>query len=93
MTALPTTPKFIDYDAVYLPKNHFLKEESMETQTYLDLFYPFKKLDFRKDGEKSEWERQSRPQCRPQGAGAYDDFSNRADGNGDVFTARIRRTV
>lgn len=31
MTALPTTPDFIDYDAVYLPKNHFIKEETMST--------------------------------------------------------------
>jgi hypothetical protein len=29
MTALPTTPHFMDYDAAYLPKNHFIKEESM----------------------------------------------------------------
>ncbi len=27
MTALPTTPDFITYEAVYLPKNHFIKEE------------------------------------------------------------------
>ena len=32
MTALPTTPSFMDYEAVYLPKNHFIKEESMETE-------------------------------------------------------------
>ena len=25
MTALPTTPTFMDYEAVYLPKNHFIK--------------------------------------------------------------------
>src|SRR5699024_4675856 len=25
MTALPTTPSFMDYEAVYLPKNHFIK--------------------------------------------------------------------
>ena len=30
MTALPTTPSFMDYEAVYLPKNHFIKAESME---------------------------------------------------------------
>ena len=29
MTALPTTPTFMDYEAVYLPKNHFIREESM----------------------------------------------------------------
>ena len=27
MTALPTTPDFITYEAVYLPKNHLIKEE------------------------------------------------------------------
>ena len=26
MTALPTTADFVDYDAVYLPKNHFIRE-------------------------------------------------------------------
>ena len=31
MTALPTTPSFIDYKAVYLPTNHFLREEVMDT--------------------------------------------------------------
>ena len=30
MTALPTTPSFMDYEAVYLPKNHFIKAETME---------------------------------------------------------------
>ena len=45
MTALPTTPSFMDYEAVYLPKNHFIKEECMETEGYLALFYPFDKLD------------------------------------------------
>ena len=41
MTALPTTPSFMDYEAVYLPKNHFIKAETMETEKYLALFYPF----------------------------------------------------
>ena len=44
MTALPTTPEFITYDAVYLPKNHFIKEESMSTQDYLSYFFPFEKI-------------------------------------------------
>ena len=38
MTALPTTPSFMDYEAVYLPKNHFIKAETMETEDYLALF-------------------------------------------------------
>ena len=55
MTALPTTPSFMDYEAVYLPKNHFIKEESMETDDYLALFYPFDKLDVVKKGVESNW--------------------------------------
>ena len=55
MTALPTTPSFMDYEAVYLPKNHFIKEESMETEGYLALFYPFDKLDVVKKGVESNW--------------------------------------
>ena len=55
MTALPTTPSFMDYEAVYLPKNHFIKEESMETEDYLALFYPFDKLDVVKRGVESTW--------------------------------------
>ena len=55
MTALPTTPAFMDYEAVYLPKNHFLKEESMDTDRYLALFYPFDQLDLVKRGIESAW--------------------------------------
>ena len=55
MTALPTTPSFMDYEAVYLPKNHFIKEESMATEDYLALFYPFDKLDVVKRGVESNW--------------------------------------
>lgn len=49
LTALPTTPSFMDYEAVYLPKNHFIREESMTTQDYLTLFFPFEKLDIQKN--------------------------------------------
>ena len=55
MTALPTTPSFMDYEAVYLPKNHFIKAETMETEDYLALFYPFDKLDVIKHGIESMW--------------------------------------
>ena len=55
MTALPTTPDFIDYDAVYLPKNHFIKEETMTTQDYVALYFPFNKPDFYKDEKTMEW--------------------------------------
>jgi len=55
MTALPTTPKFMDYDAVYLPKNNFIKAEAMSTQEYIAPFYPFNKPDFHKDSRNSQW--------------------------------------
>lgn len=55
MTALPTTPDFITYEAVYLPKNHFIKEESMTTEKYLSYFFPFDKIDFVKKGMESSW--------------------------------------
>jgi hypothetical protein len=48
MTALPTTSRFMDYDAAYLPKNHFIREESMTTEEYAALFFPFEKPDFKK---------------------------------------------
>lgn len=55
MTALPTTPEFVEYEAVYLPKNHFIKEESLSTDDYLAHFFPFEKLDFSKSGIESVW--------------------------------------
>lgn len=55
MTALPTTPSFMEYEAVYLPKNHFIKEETMQTEDYLALFFPFDQLDVIKNGIESMW--------------------------------------
>ena len=55
MTALPTTPNFMEYEAVYLPKNHFIREETMSTEDYLDLFFPFEKPDVVKRGIESMW--------------------------------------
>jgi len=55
MTALPTTPQFIEYEAVYLPKNHFIKDETMTTDDYLSLFFPFEQMDFKKKGIGSQW--------------------------------------
>ena len=55
MTALPTTPTFMDYEAVYLPKNHFIKAETMGTMEYLKLFFPFGGLDLKKNGVESVW--------------------------------------
>ena len=56
MTTLPTTPKFMQYEKVYLPKNHFIREETLETERYLDCFYPFKKLNIRKHKTEFIWE-------------------------------------
>lgn len=55
MTALPTTANFMEYEAVYLPKNHFIKAESMRTEEYLSLFFPFTTLDISKNGIDSRW--------------------------------------
>ena len=55
MTALPTTPSIMDYEAVYLPKNHFIREESMSTMDYLNLFFPFDKPDVVKRDIESMW--------------------------------------
>ncbi len=55
MTALPTTPSFMEYEAVYLPKNQFIKEETLSTEKYLSLFYPFDQLDVVKKGVESSW--------------------------------------
>lgn len=56
MTALPTTARFMDYFYVYLPTNDFIREESMETQAYTDLFFPFEKPTYRKEGDLVEWD-------------------------------------
>lgn len=45
----------MSYDAVYLPKNHFLKAETMTTQDYLTHFFPFNKPDIYKDKSKAQW--------------------------------------
>ncbi len=55
MTTLPTTAKFIDYEKVYLPKNDFIRAESMDTYEYMDYFFPFQKPDFRKKGMEYTW--------------------------------------
>ncbi len=40
MTALPTTPRFVEYEKVYLLKNPFIRQESIDTLAYLKLFFP-----------------------------------------------------
>jgi len=41
MTALPTTVEFMNYDTVYLPKNRFIRDESMPSEKYAKIFFPF----------------------------------------------------
>ena len=60
MTAIPTTPTFMDYDAVYLLKNQFIRDETMETEKYLSLFLPFEKLQFTKEGTHWRWDMEDR---------------------------------
>lgn len=55
MTALPTTPKFMDYDAVYLMKNQYIKEETMQTEKYLKLFFPLEMPDIVKHSNGVAW--------------------------------------
>ncbi|MGN0745117.1 MAG: hypothetical protein ACI4ML_00430 [Aristaeellaceae bacterium] len=55
MTALPTTANFVEYEKVYLPKNQFIRQESMDTLTYMKFFFPFELPDFRKRGIESIW--------------------------------------
>ncbi len=55
MPALPTTPYYLDYDAAYLPKNHFIREESMDAGEYTGLFFPFEKPDFVRMKGETRW--------------------------------------
>jgi hypothetical protein len=45
----------MDYKQVYLPKYHFIRAESMSTEKYLRLFFPFESLDVVKKGIQSRW--------------------------------------
>ena len=55
LTALPTTHNFVDYEAVYLPKNEFITAETMPTRDYIDIFFPFEKPKFHKDSRSAAW--------------------------------------
>lgn len=50
-----TWVRYSEYEPVYLPKNHFIKEENLSTVDYLNLFFPFNKLDIIKCGVESMW--------------------------------------
>jgi len=41
VSALPTTPTFMEYDMAYLPKNQFIKADAMPKKEYASLFFPF----------------------------------------------------
>lgn len=55
MTAMPTTPKFMDYDAVYLTKNQYIKAETISTDDYLGIFFPFEMPDIIKNKNGVMW--------------------------------------
>ena len=89
MTALPTTPSFMDYEAVYLPKNHFIKVETMETEDYLALFYPFEQLDVVKKGRGIRLDGFR----RPHDDRLDHDLCRRADGENHELPAGICGTL
>jgi len=41
MTGLPTTPEFMEYESVYLPKNRHIRKETMPSKEYAKMFFPF----------------------------------------------------
>ena len=43
INVLPRTSRFLEQKTVYFPKNNIIKAESMKTQEYLSIFFPFKK--------------------------------------------------
>lgn len=45
----------MDYEAVYLPKNNFIKAETLSTEDFIVNFYPFEQPDFKKKGMESAW--------------------------------------
>ena len=59
MTSLPTTPYFMDFEAVYFPRNHFIKAEHLSTEEYLSYFFPFEKLSIWKSGISYKWDIES----------------------------------
>lgn len=56
MTALPTTPEFMDFETVFLPKNQYIEAPTMSRMEYLELFYPFEKLDIAENGRDVRWD-------------------------------------
>jgi hypothetical protein len=56
MPALPTTSDFVNYDAVYLPKNKFIKAETLATKEYLGYYFPYNQPDIYKGKTQSRWD-------------------------------------
>ena len=45
----------MEYEKVYLLKNQFIRQETMDTLAYMKLFFPFRMPDFHKRGIESIW--------------------------------------
>ena len=45
MTALPTTPDFMEYDTAYFPKNRHIRKESIPSKEFAKIFFPFSELN------------------------------------------------
>ena len=56
VTALPTTPDFMEYDMVYLPKNQFIKADSMPKKEYASLFFPFYRPEYLKGEDEPHYD-------------------------------------
>jgi len=56
VTALPTTPTFMEYDFVYLPKNQFIKADSMPKKEYALLFFPFYRPEYLKGEDEPRYD-------------------------------------
>lgn len=55
MTALPTTPHFMDYESVYLHKNPIITAEVMPIKEFTDIFFPFGELDVKQNARSTVW--------------------------------------
>ncbi len=51
MTALPATVSFTEYEKVFLPKNILIKDTILDTEAYLDMFFPFGRPGKKTDDE------------------------------------------
>ena len=54
MTALPATTKLLDYEKVFLPKNILIKDEVIDRDQYLKMFFPFGQPELKGDPETEE---------------------------------------